>query len=409
VVIAHQLWRQGTLPPDRYIFCNGSKDRTYIDAIAALRQAGYSRVVPVLDDLDELEQLLACCTEPLLIGVRARFAPEVIDPGHPGGERFGLTQSEIAQVARRLEGSPHRLVLYHAMVGSQIEDAGAWEARLLRSAEEYCALREIAPDLHMFNFGGGMPTSAYAIDFRFDYAGFLERLMGGLAAICATRGTPAPDVVGEFGRYSVASHSVFLMEVGSVKQGQAGSPDWLLLNGSLMVTLPDTLIVEGQQFVILPLEGWNRPAAPARLGGRYTCDSDDFYPRPGHAPLVLPDQREQPAVLAFFGVGAYQQMISGRGGAHHCLTPEMRRIVIEQDGDALVVREIAPQNLAQIMGMLGYARETLEPAAPRPAVPVGERRPIRESVLANRTPRRREPALRPRPVTPRDPRGVMSA
>jgi arginine decarboxylase len=124
------------------------------------------------------------------------------------------------------------------------------------------------------------------------------------------------------------------------------------------------------------------------------------------------DLEAAPYVLAFFGVGAYQQMISGRGGAHHCLTPEMRRIVIEQDDDALVIREIAPQNLETIMNLLGYPQgEAIEPVpAPRPATPVSiERRPIRESVLATRTPRRRQPTFPPRPVALRDPRSVASA
>gem|GEM_PF-2302 len=414
VVIAHHLWRQGTIPSDRSIFCNGSKDRAYIDAIVALRRAGFENLVPILDDSEELEQFLTRYAGPWKFGVRARFAPDVIDPGHPGGERFGLTQAEIGRIAQQLAGTQHQIVLYHAMVGSQIEDAIAWEARLQHSVAEYAALHALAPSLHMFNFGGGMPTSAYTIDFAFDYAGFLERLMRLTAAACAIRQIPQPTIVGEFGRYSTASHSVFLMEVGSVKRGQGAAPDWMLLNGSLMVTLPDILIVEEQQFVILPLEGWEREVVPARLGGRYTCDSDDFFPRSGQPALMLPetDLEAEPYVLAFFGVGAYQQMISGRGGAHHCLTPEMRRIVIEQDDDALVVREIAPQNLETIMNLLGYPQgEAIEPVpAPRPAVPASvERRPIRESVLAARTPRRRQPTFPPRPVTPRDPRSVTAS
>lgn len=409
VVIAHHLWRQQVLPSDRYIFCNGSKDATYIDAIVALRNAGYTRVIPVLDDLNELEELLARSPKPLLLGVRERHEAALVNPAHPGGERFGLTQEEIAQVARRLEGTAHQLVVYHAMVGSQIEDSEKWAARLKRSASAYCALRQQVPSLHMFNFGGGMPTSAYAIDFRFDYAGFLRQLMALMAETCAAYAVPQPELVGEFGRYSVASHSVFIMEVGSVKAGQGNAPDWYLLNGSLMVTLPDSLIVEDQQFVVLPLDGWNEPAVPVRLAGRYTCDSDDFFPRPSQPPLILPEhQAGQPQYIAFFGVGAYQQMISGRGGAHHCLTPEMRRIVIEQDGDALVMREIAPQNLGTIMSLLGYQRELLEPQ-PR-HIPTGaERRPIRESVLATRAPRRRQPAFPPRPVTLRDPRAALAS
>lgn len=412
VVIAHQLWRQGVLPSDRYMFCNGSKDSAYIDAIIQLRAAGYERIVPVLDDLRELERYLQRCPAPMLFGVRERHAPATVDPEHPGGERFGLTPEEIAQVAERLAGTPHQLVMYHAMVGSQMEDVDAWMARLSRSAQAYCQLRRVVPGLRMFNFGGGMPTSAYALDFSFDYQGFLTRLMETLAASCAAYGVPQPDVVGEFGRYTVASHNVFLMEVGAVKAGQAGAPDWYLLNGSLMVTLPDTLIVQGQEFIVLPLDGWEDVAQEVRLAGRYTCDSDDFFPRPGQPPLVLPRAPEglgtdevaggRPYVVAVFGVGAYQQMIAGRGGAHHCLTPEMRRVIIERDGDALVVREVAPQSLGAIMRQLGYAAEELETVRrPAPApVPV-ERRVNREQAPRMVRPGRRRPTFRARPHIPR--------
>ena len=399
VVIAHHLWRQGVLPEERYIFCNGSKDMRYIEAIIGLREAGYQRLVTILDSLEELDMLLAGCDQPLLLGVRERHAADLVDVGHLGGERFGLTATEIESIARRLQGTPHQLILYHAMIGSQMEDKHAWAARLEHSLESYCAAQRLAGSLHLFSFGGGMPTSAYALNFQFDYPGFLTQLMSSLVKLCAHYDIAQPDLVGEFGRYTVASHSVFLMEVGSVKAGQADNPDWFLLNGSLMVSLPDTLIVEGQQFIILPLEGWERPITSARLGGRYTCDSDDYYPKPGQEPLVLPEHTGEDYVLAFFGVGAYQQMISGRGGAHHCLTPEMRRIIIEQDDDALVVREIAPQGLDSIMGLLGYNREVLEPARQpvhtREPMPV-ERRATRDSVLSVRPLRRRQNNLRPR-------------
>jgi arginine decarboxylase len=410
VVIAHQLWLQGVLPQDRMMFCNGSKDAAYVDAIVRLRQAGFANVVPVLDDLDELEAYLARCGEPLMFGVRERPAAAVVDPAHPGGERFGLTPTEIRAVAERLRGTPHRLVMYHAMVGSQMEHMDGWMARLEHSAAVYCELRRQVPSLGIFNFGGGMPTSAYALDFAFDYQRFLTRLLATLSETCARYDVPQPDVAGEFGRYTVASHNVFLMEVGAVKAGQAGAPDWYLLNSSLMVTLPDTLIVEGQQFIVLPLEGWEVPTEEARLAGRYTCDSDDFFPRPGQPPLVLPRPEALAAtgeryVIAVFGVGAYQQMISGRGGAHHCLTPEMRRVIIERDGDALVVREVASQGLGQIMAALGYGAEELERTprhAPQPQPVRLERRPApQQPARPSRPSRRRQTAFRAKQYVPR--------
>ncbi|HNP87381.1 MAG TPA: arginine decarboxylase [Kouleothrix sp.] len=385
VLIAHHLWRQGTLPSRRYMFCNGSKEESYIDAIVSLRQAGYERVVPILDDLDELDAYIAQCKAPLLLGVRERHFADVVNPAHPGGERFGLTQDEIAEAARRLVGTQHRLVVYHAMVGSQLEDIDAWMARLERSATAYCQLRQQVPTLRAFNFGGGMPASAYALDFAFDYPGFLTRLMTTMATICASCGVPQPDIIGEFGRYTVANHSMYLLEIGTTKPAQeTGGEPWYLVNGSMMVSLPDTLIVEDQQFIVLPLDRWEQPVQGVRLGGRRTCDSDDMFPRPAQPPLMLPEDG-QGLVVAIFGVGAYQQMIAGRGGAHHCLNPEMRRIIIEQDDDALVVREIAPQSLGNIMNLLGYSSEPLEPVVRPQPVPV-ERRMLREPIRAPRRP-----------------------
>jgi arginine decarboxylase len=407
VTIAQFLWRRGVLPGDRFIFCNGSKEDSYIDAIIALRQAGYANIVPILDDLDELNAYLARCDAPLLLGVRERHVLRDVDAAHSGGERFGLTPEEIAQVVERLAGTPHQLVVYHAMVGSQLENIDDWMAHLVRSAEAYCRLRRHVSTLRAFNFGGGMPTSAYTLDFNFDYARFLERLMQEMSVSCAAYDVPQPDLIGEFGRYTVASHNVFLFEIGAVKAGQGDAPDWYLVNGSMMVALPDIMIVEDQQFLTLPLDGWELPVRAARLAGRRTCDSDDVFPRPSQPPLLLPDASPaggaataggadtpvRPYVVAVFGVGAYQQMISGRGGAHHCLSPEMRRIIIERDGDAMVVREVAPQQVSAMMRLLGYetddarersgeeclltlntSRTTARPNAPRRApVPVRRR------------------------------------
>lgn len=366
IIIAHQLWRQGVLANDRYMFCNGSKDSVYRDAMIALREAGYDRIVPIIDDLAELAYLIRHCKQPLLLGVRARFDIGDVDADHPGGERFGLTAAEIQSAIAMLAGTAHQLVLYHAMVGSQMEDAHAWRVRLGASVDAYAALAARVPSLRFFNFGGGMPTDAYVINFSFDYQGFLQGVMQAMQHACAHNGVAVPHLVGEFGRYTVASHSVYLMEVGAVKAGRGGAPDWYLLNGSLMVSLPDTLIVEGQQFIVLPLEDWHKPVHAVRLAGRYTCDTDDYYPRSGQPPLMLPASGEQ-TVLAFFGIGAYQQMISGRGGAHHCLTPEMRRVIIEREDDSLVLRETPAQHLNDIMVTLGYHRATIELQRPHGA------------------------------------------
>jgi arginine decarboxylase len=219
-----------------------------------------------------------------------------------------------------------------------------------------------------------MPTGAYSLGFQFDYGGFAEQLQRDIGAWCDTRGIPHPHLVGEFGRYSVADHGLHIFGVGKVKPGQPGQPPWYLLNGSIMVALPDILIVKGQHFVTLPLNHLGAEAGPVVLGGRRTCDSDDFYPR-GDLELILPlaagdggwglgvgladahhppSPTPQPLLIAVFGTGAYQAMLSGEGGAHHCLAPEASKVIIEAQAGTLVTRVIAEQGWADVLGELGY-------------------------------------------------------
>lgn len=358
VRIAQRLWQDGILPSDHFIFCNGSKEKAYIDAIIGLRRAGFDKVVPIIDDLDEFEQLLTC-PEPLLLGVRERKDEGDLEEGATYGyDRFGLLPEEMEELAKRLAGTKHKLILYHAMVGSQLEDSHFFSKEIIESLQGYAQLLPFAPDLAYFNFGGGMPTSAYSLDFSFDYAGFVEYLLGLIKAWCDERQIVHPHVVGEYGRYTCADHGVHIFEVGRIKRGHQGAPTWYLLNGSLMVALPDILIVEEQQFIVLALNQHERETIPVILGGRRTCDSDDFYPRDQHKPLELPDIRQhsdgEGLYLAFFGTGAYQSMLSGEGGAHHCLAPEAPKLIIEEQDGRLQTRVIGEQSWESVLSDLGY-------------------------------------------------------
>lgn len=396
VVVAHSLWRQGLLPADRLVCCNGSKEPNYLQAIRDLRGDGCANLIPVLDDLDELAAL-ADCTAPLQFGVRERAAGNR-DGLHPGNDRFGLSAAEIAQAAATIAGTRHRLVLYHAMIGSQIEDEEHFLATLRESVEGYCRLRRHVPSLRFFNFGGGVPTSGYQLGFQFDYQRFLARLMATIRDTCADYDVPMPDLIGEFGRYTVATHSVYLLEVGATKAGAPGQPDWYLVNGSLMVSIPDSILVDGQEFVIVPLNGWDRPVRPARLAGRRTCDSDDVYPRPHRAPLMLPEVGDG-LVLAICGVGAYQQMIAGRGGAHHCLSPEPARVIVSENAGRLSSRVIPQQDQATIMRLLGYQPHPLPLPLPFERAHHGHEpaiRPLRIAAADPGSPLRRRVRERPR-------------
>jgi arginine decarboxylase len=359
VRIAHSLWRAGVLPTERFIFCNGSKEQPYIDAIVELRRAGFANIVPILDDPGEFAAL-AGCPEPLLLGVRERKDPGDLAEGATYGyDRFGMLPAELAALAAQVATTPHRIILYHAMVGSQLEDRDFWTREIRESLDSYAQLRTVAPSLEYFNFGGGMPTGAYSLSFSFDFAAAAEAIQRAIGTECDARGLAHPNLIGEFGRYSVADHGVHIFRVGKVKSGHPGMPPWYLLDGSLMVALPDILIVKGQQFITLPLTYLDAAAGPVVLGGRRTCDSDDFYPRDDDPPLVLPlvgagPIAPQPLFVAFFGTGAYQAMLSGEGGAHHCLAPEAPKLIVEERDGALITRVVGEQTWEDVLGELGY-------------------------------------------------------
>lgn len=356
VEIARHLWRRGLLSPDRLVCCNGSKEAAYLEAITRLRQDGCRKVIAIADSLEEVVALREVPL-PLWFGVRERAAGNR-DGSRPGNDRFGLTPREIDQVVSLLAESHHQLVLYHAMVGTQIEDRAYFLNMLRDSVVAYCQLRRRVPTLRYFNIGGGMPTAGYRIDFAFDYKAFLVSLFEEVQRICGEYGVPTPDLIGEFGRYTVATHSLYLFEVGSVKAGRNHEPDWYLINGSLMVSMPDLVMVPKQEFLVFPLSDWDAPVRPVRLAGRRTCDSDDVYPRYPAEPLMLPNTGAG-LVLVFLGVGAYQQMISGMGGVHHCLCPEPQRLFIRERGGKLTMQHQPQQDQATIMRLLGYQPERL--------------------------------------------------
>jgi arginine decarboxylase len=78
-------------------------------------------------------------------------------------------------------------------------------------------------------------------------------------------------------------------------------------------------------------------------------------------------------------------MISGRGGAHHCLSPEPARVIFHEVAGRLRSRYVPQQDQATIMRLLGYPPEHMAVPLPfeRPATPA-ELRPMALGTVAAR-------------------------
>jgi arginine decarboxylase len=158
--------------------------------------------------------------------------------------------------------------------------------------------------------------------------------------------------VGEFGRYTTAEHGFHLFRVLKVKENGSHSP-WYIIDGSIMSSFPDAWAL-GLEFLVLPLNNLDSPFREVRLGG-LTCDSDDIYPtRPHHQKLYLPTNTDN-LYIGFFGVGCYQEILGGIGGAKHCLLPEANELVIASSADGNLTYEVLPgQTCPDIVKLLGY-------------------------------------------------------
>ncbi|MEW5985552.1 MAG: arginine decarboxylase [Chloroflexota bacterium] len=354
VTIARLMIARRLLPPERLIICNGFKPAgsRYAEEIIALRQE-HGRVIPVIEDLSELSPLIESGLR-FDVGLRQKSYGRHQDEAEmdSSNSRFGLDLAHLWKAADYVAAAPNLdLKLYHAMVGSQLTDSEEFVARLKPAIEIYARLRQRYPTLTIFNFGGGVP-GPLTLDFDFDYHALARRLLTALQEVCRRYHVPPPDVMGEFGRYTVAEHGAHLFRVLTAKENNSPLP-WYIIDGSIMTSFPDSWCL-GEHFIVLPLNNLDRPFQRVQLGG-ITCDSDDVYPpKPSQSPLYLPVDTDE-LYVGFFGVGAYQEMLGGVRGSKHCVLPEANELIVDRDSDGRYRFEVIPgQNTQDVIRNLGY-------------------------------------------------------
>lgn len=353
VDIALYMRRQGLLPPDRLVIANGFKpaNTLYDDQLIKLRRE-HEHVIPVLEDLSEIAPLV---NSGLVfdVGLRQKSygAHQDLAEMDAANSRFGLSVDDLWKAAEYVDAAPNLTVrLYHAMVGSQITDRQAFVDWLTPPMEIYARLRQRYPTLHIFDFGGGMPV-AMTLDFSFDYKAFVRLLLTTLQEVCGRYNVPAPDVMGEFGRYTTAEHGAHLFKVIMEKDNRSGLP-WYLIDGSIMSSFPDSWAL-GEHFIVLPLNHLDKPFQQVQLGGM-TCDSDDVYPpKKSHSPLFLPVDTND-LYLGFFAIGAYQEMLGGVQGSKHCVLPEAVELIVDRDESGYLFTVLPGQSAWDVLVNLGY-------------------------------------------------------
>lgn len=399
--LAHLMWlsERGLVPPGLRVVCNGFKlppeafgrdgngtsvatglpepdgrsiplpppptshleptvrDWPYATTIAHLAGAGWD-IVPILDE-GEVAWFAAPGRPRMRVGLRLKHGQVADDAAHDRlVSRFGFDRAGLAAAADAIAAAPHlELATLHAMVGAaESIPVERMVASLAYAGEVWADLRTRHPGLRELNMGGGVPPLCEP----YDHAGLLRGIYRALAAAAAARGVPPPDLTFEFGSLVAAESAVHVFRVVQRKRNHRSAPgepedglEWAILDGGLMAAIPDMLLI-GKAFRVVALGGADAPARAFRLGD-LTCDSDGRYPPSSFGPgasVLLPDV--EPLHVAILGVGAYQEILAGVRGAHHCGLLEAVEVIVEPGQGGPSARVTARQTKAEAMAVLGY-------------------------------------------------------
>jgi arginine decarboxylase len=181
-----------------------------------------------------------------------------------------------------------------------------------------------------------------------------DEIIRQIKSACVQRGVDEPNIITEFGSFTVGeSGAVLFSVVGQKKQND--NELWSMIDSSFITTLPDTWGIK-QKFILLAINNWEKDYERVNLGG-ITCDSDDYYIMESVKNRVFLPKPDGESVqyLGFFHTGAYQESIGGYGGIQHCLVPAPKHVLIDVDENGeystrLFAKEQSAKNMMKILG-----------------------------------------------------------
>jgi arginine decarboxylase len=352
--IVNNLVDSGKLKEGTYVISNGFKPAKYIESIANLINADFLKVVPVVDNAEEVRNLLAATDKDLSIGIR--IAAEEEPKFEFYTSRLGMRYREIVPFYKSvLKDNPRiKVKMLHFFINTGINDTAYYWNELTKCLRIYSDLKKLCPELDSLNIGGGFPIKK-SLAFDFDYAYMVREILQQIKRVCTDNDIPEPNIFTEFGSFTVGESGGALFSILHQKQ-QNDREKWNMIDSSFMTNLPDTWAIN-QRFIMLPINRWQDDYERVLLGG-LTCDSDDYYNSEQHSNAIyLPKfEKNNPLYIGFFNTGAYQETIGGYGGLKHCLIPEPRHILISRDENEKIVTQLfsEEQTADDYLKILGY-------------------------------------------------------
>lgn len=350
-----KLYQDQKITKDMIIVNNGFKNEAYINRICELIQSDYTRVLPIMDNKDELDSFRDKLGD-REFNIGLRMATEEEPDFEFYTSRLGIRSSEIlSYYVHHVQPFPKvKMKMLHFFVDTGIKDSVYYWTELKKGIKTYCALKKLCPDLEAINIGGGLPIRN-SLSFDFDFGYMILEIVKQIKDACMEYDIPEPDIYTEFGKYTVGESGAHFFSVIGQKQ-QNDNEVWYMVDNSLMNTLPDAWGIN-ERFILLPVNGWEREYTRVNIGG-LSCDNSDYYNREAHSNQVyLPVlNKESKLYLGFFHTGAYQDALSGFGGIKHCLIPSPKHVLVQKDEDGNLIDQLVTkdQDSESMLKILGY-------------------------------------------------------
>lgn len=349
------LHQKGAYQKHQLIVCNGYKTKEYAQKMANLLDQGFDNLICVLDNPDEFNLIEQTYKKPAYLGIRIATEEEPNFTVYTS--RLGTSAKKVVDLyEQRIKNHPNfKLKMLHFFVNSGIRDTTYYWSELARLVNVYCDVKQICADLDTLDIGGGLPIYT-SLGVEYDYEYMIDQIVYYIKTICSERGVPVPNLVTEFGSFTVGESGAILYSIIGTKE-QNDKELWYMINSSFITTLPDTWGI-GQKFIMLAINHWDKPFQRINLGG-LTCDSQDFYNSDINVnqvflPRIKPT--DETLHMGFFHTGAYQESLGGYGGIQHCLIPAPKHVLIDLDEHGKLCYSVfAEQQKAQeMLNILGF-------------------------------------------------------
>ncbi len=355
IPIIRSLYHAQKINKDIYILCNGFKTSNYIKGIIDLINDGFTNVIPILDNVEELAEY-----EKVFNNTKIKVGIRIAAEEEPNSEfytsRLGIRQKDVIEFYKStIKKNPNlELKLLHFFINTGVRDSAYYWSELARNVNTYADLKKICPELTGLDIGGGFPIRT-RLNFDFDYQYMADQVIAQIKTSCDQRKVPVPHIFTEFGSFTVGESGAVFYSVTGEKQ-QNDKEKWYMMDSSFITTLPDTWGIK-QKFIMLAINNWDKEYARVNLGG-VTCDGDDYYIMESVKNRVFMPKMEpkQPLYIGFFHTGAYQESLGGYGGIQHCLIPAPKHVLIDrtEEGELSMWLFAKEQSAKSMMKILGY-------------------------------------------------------